>query len=102
MKQLHLTFARYGACAVEWEGHVYVFGGNGRKGMLGMRPGDVRSLDNVEKIQLRTKDVVPLLWGLSARRYHGAAVVDGYAYIVGGEGQGGTLLERVDMRTGKV
>ncbi len=104
VKRFRLTFARYGACAVAWDGRVFVFGGNGKAGMLGMRPFDLHSMDNVEVIEPGAKTVAPLLWMLSARRYHGAAAVNGYAYIVGGntlDGSGATL-ERVDLRTCKV
>ena len=71
----HLKNARYGSAVVADGNGVYVIAGNDGREYLG----------DIERFDINTHEVVRLTDRLTARRYHGAVVVDGRIYVIGGE-----------------
>jgi hypothetical protein len=71
----HLKTERYGAAAVAAGDYVYIIAGANRSGLV----------SDIERLDTRTGEIQVVTTKVKPRRYHGAAVIDGKIFIVGGQ-----------------
>lgn len=72
-----MIHGRYGAAVVSDGDFIYIIGGAERDNFFG----------DIERFDVRTHQVTRLTDKLIRRRYHGAALLDGKIYIVGGQSE---------------
>jgi hypothetical protein len=71
----HLKTERYGAAVVAAGDYVYVIAGANRSGLV----------SDIERFDTRTHEIQVVTDKVKPRRYHGAALIDGKIFIVGGQ-----------------
>jgi hypothetical protein len=89
----HLHTERFGAAAVADGRYVYIIGGMNRGGILG----------DIERFDVRTHEITTLTDRLTPRHHHGAVLVNGKIYMLGGHTYGWQDETQIyDLATGKI